>query len=133
MNTTTIALLALSALLTGCATPQPTIQPETVGAKAEACRGLLMLTLHGSSMTGLIDDGDVVLVDTRYPYANLRIGDVVTFKSATSKYGRTTHMLFDKHGRSGRWRTLGVHNGRIDAASMGREEYIGKVVKIYKR
>ena len=33
MNTTTITLLALAALLTGCATPQPTIQPEPDGAK----------------------------------------------------------------------------------------------------
>lgn len=134
MNTTTITLLALAALLTGCATPQPKIHPESVGAKVEACNGLLMLTLHGSSMTGLIDDGDVILVDTRYPYEDLSAGDVVTFKSATSKYdGRTTHMLFDQRGRGGSWRTLGVHNGRIDAESMGREEYIGKVVKIYKR
>ena len=133
MNTTTITLLALAALLTGCATPQPTIQPEPDGAKVEACNGLLMLTLHGSSMTGLIDDGDVILVDTLYPYADLRVGDVVTLKSSASKCGRTTHMLFDHRGGGGRWRTLGVHDGRIDAASMGREEYIGKVVKIYKR
>lgn len=134
MNTTSITLFALAALLTGCATPQPTIQPEPDGAKVEAGRGLIMLTLHGSSMTGLIDDGDIILVDTTYPYADLRVGDVVTFWNAASKYdGRTTHMLFDQRGRGGSWRTLGVHNGRIDAAPMGREEYVGKVVKIYKK
>ena len=128
-----LAALALS----GCATVQPNaittmsrrMDVAYDAARQYAARGHSeVVTLHGPSMTGLINDGDVIVVDRDYPYASLKAGDVVQFANPDAREGSTVHMLYDCGSRG--WRTYGVANWTIDSRPMTEREYMGKVTLI---
>lgn len=77
--------------------------------------------------------GDVVMVDTRYDYDKLKIGDVITYKSGSAN---VTHRIVDI-APNGLVVTQGDANGSIDTVcgtnvkivtGISKDKYVGKVV-----
>jgi signal peptidase I len=105
-------------------------------AHAQQIGGKTYFTV-GISMEPLIVQGDVIVVDVRFPFKKCEVGDVLTYKAVWLPEGSlpVTHRLSSWY----MFRTSAVMDGiNNDAYENGRrsldaENYIGKVVKIYTK
>ncbi len=81
-----------------------------------------IVSVEGGSMAPEFGNGDLIVVK-KQPYAELQIGDNVTF--LTDK-GLVTHRIVEMS--EGEYVTRGISNQINDTYTMGVEEYCGKVI-----
>lgn len=95
--------------------------------------GCKFLKITSGSMVPKYAIGDVVMVDTRYDYDKLKIGDVITYKSGSAN---VTHRIVDI-APNGLVVTQGDANGSVDTVcgtnvkivtGISKDKYVGKVV-----
>lgn len=88
--------------------------------------GCKYLKIVSESMTPKYAIGDVVVVNTKVNYDDLKIGDVITYKSGTTN---VTHRIVDKTA-SGLVVTQGDANNSPDYSGAGipRSNLVGKVM-----
>ncbi len=85
----------------------------------------MLLTLIGISMLPAIQSGQVISVDTHYPFKDLHKGQIITFLSPYDPSGKTTHRIFEVHG-DWVW-TMGDNNSSPDRVRVTIKNYVGKV------
>lgn len=95
--------------------------------------GHRFLKIISESMEPKYYRGDVVMVDTKFDYDKLEIGDVITFKAGSSN---VTHRVVDIT-EQGRVVTQGDANASVDTSclnsqgkvvGLNEKNYVGKVV-----
>ena len=82
------------------------------------------LSVESGSMRPAINEGDLILIHSD-PYESLAVGDTVTFYRNS---GFITHRIIRTEGS--RFVTQGLSNA-VEDSSIGPEEYIGKVLKVF--
>lgn len=94
--------------------------------------GFKFLKITSGSMVPTYEIGDVVMVNTRYDYDKLKVGDVITYKAGTSN---VTHRIVEI-APNGLVVTQGDANGNIDTAcgtnvkivtGIAKKDFVGKV------
>ncbi len=83
-----------------------------------------VLAVESGSMEPAISKGDLLLIQ-EVPFADLQIGDSVTFHNAS---GFVTHRVVGQ--KAGRYITQGLANTMADPTPMGADSYCGKVVAV---
>lgn len=92
---------------------------------------LILKMSDTGSMKPLLDTDDIVAVSKRISFDSLKKGDVITYSPAWSSGKMVTHMCYRNKGDS--WEMYGINNERIDPEYMTRDNYVGKVIKIYTK
>lgn len=92
---------------------------------------LILKMSDTGSMKPLLDENDVLAVNKRIGFDSLENGDIVTYSPNWANKSMITHMCYRKKGDS--WEMFGISNARIDPEYMTRDNYVGKVIKIYTK
>jgi len=82
---------------------------------------------RGESMLPFITPNSFEIVDKKFPYENLQIGDVVVFKYIGLN---VNHILIRKTAKG--WETWGINNAIKDDNVMNKSSYEGKVIILFK-
>jgi signal peptidase I len=93
---------------------------------APGAYGYSMLIIGSGSMSGTIEQGDMVVITKTNDY---KIGDIITFIHDGEQVP-TTHRIvaYDRDGETVRFVTKGDYNSRNDSALVSEEEVLGEVV-----
>jgi len=137
-------LILLVLFLVGCGrAPEPDYSLVRWG-KAEPLGEAILHSLeiggrativYGKSMQPMIVEGDCAVVDTSFPYDNLKKGDVLLYQARwlPPTEPMVIHTAADRLGSE--WIMKGINNVAYERGErgMGRAEYRGKVVSIYTK
>ena len=88
----------------------------------------MAVIVHGFSMSGIFEDGDVVGAKKVTPFTRYKKHDIIVFYN--QKGERVIHMIVDTTRKNGRteYITWGVNNKQLDENTVARKDIIGKVV-----
>lgn len=99
--------------------------------------GIIVVSTLGNSMEPAIHEGQSIEVNCSYPYASLKVGDVVWFQSngfiAQANWNKGNYALKTVHrivrkDRWGHWHTEGDNNSKEDFSIVTSNNYLGKVI-----
>jgi signal peptidase I len=134
----TLLALAACAFHTGCATTGSTarVAPGSSVSRdhalslahltATAVGGQVYTIAPTGSMKPTLDESSVVTVE-KVPFTELRLGDIVIYRSATGN--PVIHRLYQKSGDG--WLVLGDNNPSIDREAVTKSNLLGRVCAIF--
>lgn len=85
--------------------------------------GITPTIVSSGSMEPLIPTGSICFIDTKFPFEELKVGDVIVYKQPTQK---VIHRIVEKGVEE--YKTKGDANKYIDGLSTTRENYYGKYI-----
>jgi signal peptidase I len=137
-------LILLVLFLVGCGrAPEPDYSlvrwdqtyPQAAALLHSVEIGAAPVLVLGTSMKPMIAEGDCAVVDTKFPYENIKQGDVLLYQARwlSPTEPMVVHMAAEKLGDE--WIMKGINNVLYERGErgMGKAEYRGKVVQIYTK
>lgn len=91
--------------------------------------GYESLIVYGGSMAPFLQNGDVAVIQPIRP-EDLRVGDVVTYRSGTDRQSAVTHRITDIKAQDGvlAFETKGDANGNVDYWGVADDTVVGRVI-----
>lgn len=99
-----------------------------IGSPVPSMFGYATLTIETGSMSGTIEEGDMILIKDTGEY---KIGDIVTFLQDGDKIP-TTHRIIN-YDSDGNFITRGDANNAADTKPVTKDDIIGEVVEVFPK
>ncbi len=99
-----------------------------IGSPVPSMFGYATLTIETGSMSGTIEEGDMILIKDTGEY---KIGDIVTFLQEGDKIP-TTHRIIN-YDSNGDFITRGDANNAADTTPVKQNEILGEVIEVFPK
>lgn len=99
-----------------------------IGSPVPSMFGYATLTIETGSMSGTIEEGDMILIKDTGEY---KIGDIVTFLQDGDKIP-TTHRIIN-YDSDGNFITRGDANNAADTKPVTKDDIIGEVIEVFPK
>ena len=99
-----------------------------IGSPVPSMFGYATLTIETGSMSGTIEEGDMILIKDTGEY---KIGDIVTFLQDGDKIP-TTHRIIN-YDSDGNFITRGDANNTADTKPVTKDDIIGEVIEVFPK